>query len=412
MGKEKSSIVIIDVGSASVRVLKAEETEAGDMDVTAVGEHLSLGVERGIVTRIDDASLGIKAALEQARTETKAQGVVVYATIGGKHVTSFNHCAEVNVSRKDGLVTERDVERAVAASRMVSLPQEAAMVHAITRGFRVDGYLCRRSPIGMRGSTVGAETHVVTANSTAMKNLRKAVQMAGREPDGFINNAIAAGQAVLTQMERDRGAVLIDIGGGSTDVAAYMEGTPFHTAAIPVGGNQIANDLAVALNTAVHVAERLYTEEGSGISAGITPLEELTVPCFGLTGNRTLRRVFLNEVIDLRLSEILRMAYLSARSAGTELPARAPAIITGGVANLRGIEQLAQRALGVPVRVGKPFQAQGLPPELMDPRFATAVGAMRLAMDPSIEMVTARRGGAQSPLKLWPQWRGLKAGAA
>ena len=412
MGKGKSDIVVIDVGSANVRVLGARPTPNGDIEIFATGEHASLGVERGIVTKIDDASYGIKAALEHAGLDLKARGFDVYATVGGKHVSSFNHCAEVNLSRKDGLVTEKDVERAIGASRLVSLQPEASLVHAITRGFRVDGYLCRRSPIGMRGSTVGAESHVITANSAGLKNLRKAVQMAGREPDGFISNAIAAGQAVLSQAEKDNGAVVIDIGAGSTDVAAFIEGAPFHTASIPVGGNQIANDLAVALNTAFHVAERLYREEGSGSSAGVSPTDELTVPCFGLTGTRTLRRLFLNDVIRLRLQEILSMAYLTARNAGTELPQGAPAVITGGVANLRAMEALAGDALDVTVRVGKPIQLHGLPPELMDPRFATAVGAMRLAADPNFDMTEARHGGAYSPIRLLPQWRGLRAGAA
>ncbi len=409
MGRDSKTFVTIDAGSSRIRVVAAQRNPSEGIKVLSVGQAQALGIQRGIVDNIDDASLSIRAALEDAGLADSNRGLSVYATLSGKHIGSMNHGGEVYTTKNDGIVSAKDVERSIDASKVIAMPADTEVVHVIPRAFRVDGYICRRNPVGMHGGTVTTESHIITASAAAVKNLRKAVQMAGKDLDGFIAGGVASGQAVLTAEEKEMGVVMVDIGGGTTDTTAYAGGAPFHTSSLPVGGYQIANDIAIALNTSFHVAERLYHEEGSGKSEGVDPAEELTVPCFGLTGTRTLRRVFLNEVIALRLTEILRMAFFRAKQTAPDLSPIAGVVITGGVARLRHIDVLAQTALEVPVRVGSPIQVDGLSQELADPSFATAVGSLLLSSDPASDIIRNQRNGNHNPLRLWPQLLGTRA---
>lgn len=395
MGKDRGMFIAIDVGSCHVRVLAAQENANGGIEVLATGETPSLGVQRGVITNVDDASFAIKSALEEAQLMPWLKQAAVYASLNGKHIASSNHYGDVKVSRSDNLVTEIDVERALEASRATAPAKDQRVIHAIPRSYRVGGYLCRRNPIGMYGPTVGADSHVITADAIAFENLHKAVQMAGKSLDGAFISGLAAAHAVLTPEERENGTVAIDIGGGTTKVTAYSGGTPFRTFVLPVGGNQIANDLAIALNTPVHVAERLFLEEGSGTMAGIEPTEELTIRCFGPTGVRHLRRGFLHEIIRLRVEEILRMAFLPAMDKAPE-PFEGNVVLTGGVSNLKGIEVLATEVLETPVRIGRPLEDPGQHGLLAGPAFATAIGILRLLTDTSFGRLDAapqrRRG--------------------
>lgn len=409
MGKENKTVITIDVGSTTVRAVAAQRHPAGGIQILNVGQATALGVQRGLVDNIDEASFAIKSALEDAGLEKRERGVEIYASISGKHLTSNNHTGEVYTSRNDGLVSSKDVARAIDTSTTVEAPPDTRVIHVIPRHFRVDGFVCRRNPVGMHGATVGTESHIVTASTSATKNLKRAIQMAGKEVDGLVASGTASAEAVLTAEEKEMGVMLVDIGGGTTDIVGYWGGTPFHTSSLPVAGNQIANDIAIALNTSFHVAERLYNEEGSGSSEGIEPTDELTVPCFGLTGTRTLRRLYLNEVIELRLTEILRMARTRLRQSAPEAPVSAGAVITGGVASLPGIERLAQEALGMPARTGSPLDLDGASKDLADPGYATVAGAVWLTSDPGAEILRAQRNIPQGLSRLLPQLQGLRA---
>ncbi|MBF8299488.1 MAG: cell division protein FtsA [Dehalococcoidia bacterium] len=264
------------------------------------------------------------------------------------------------------------------------------------------GYVCRRNPLGMRGPTVGADSHVITASAIAAEDLRRAIEMAGKELDGLYAGGVAAAHAVLTAEEREVGTVLIDIGAGTTDVVAYAGGTPFCTFVLPVGGNQIAGDLAISLNTPAHVAERLLLEEGSATAEGVDPTDELTIRCFGPTGIRTLRRAFLIEVIRLRVEELLRMSFLQAAERSPE-PFEGNVVLTGGVANLRGIEALAAGVLESHVRIGRPADASKEPTDLANPSYAAAIGAVRMPIESGLFPWKAASQTNRLP-SLWPRW--------
>ena len=404
MGKEyKPAVVAIGVGSASVRVLAARESNAGEMEVLSAGSAPSLGVQRGIVTNAEDAAFAIRAAVEDAKLEGSLKGHVLYVTIGGKHLESLNQSGQAWVSRSDRIVSDEDVSRAIGASKGIAIADDQQIVHAIPRSFRVDGVLSKRSPIGSRGANVGAESHIVTGPRPAMERVRKAVRLASREPDGLIVGSLAAGHALLTQEEKDRGSLLIDIGAGTTEVVAYCGGAPFHTVVLPVGGNQIASDLATLLNTPTHVAERLYLEEGSVETRGFDIHEEILVRCFGPTGNRIVRRGFLNDVIRARVEEIVRMAHLRAREMALDLPFEGRVVLAGGVANLRGLGQLASESLETSVRIGSPGMAAGGRPELNDPCYAAVLGVARVGLDSVPEFLPSERQEASRGIWRLPQ---------
>ena len=408
MAKDRPGLIIIDPGSSTVRALTAQPKPGGDVEVHSVGEAPSVGIQRGIVTDIDLASYSIRTALEEAGIAGKFRGAQVYALVGGKHLSSVNNTGTVHVARNDGLVTERDVERALEASRVDGLGPGAQVLHAFPRTFRLDGYRCRRNPIGMRGPTVGVESHLVGADELPLRNLRKAIQMAGKETDGLIAGPFAAAHAVLTPEEKEQGVVLVDIGGGSTGVVAFRNGVPFHTAVLPVGGNQLANDLGQALNTSTQVAEALYQEQGSGDPAHLDPKDELTVRCFGMTGVRILRRGFLNEVVRLRLGEIIGMAYHRAAGVDPNAALKAGMVLAGGMANLRGIETLATGTINTPVRIGRPVEEAVGEGRLADPGSCAVIGAVRLVAEAPAELLTSRRNGHTRGFRLLPQLQGPK----
>ncbi|MEE9286272.1 MAG: cell division protein FtsA [Dehalococcoidia bacterium] len=403
MGKEPRTIIAIDAGSCNVKVLAARMAGGADFDILALGHAPSLGVKRGIVSNIDETSYAIREALEDAGVDGHGRAVEVYAGISGKHLASLNNVGEAKVARNDGLVVEKDVVRAMSAARDVELGDDAYVVHHVPRAFRIDGYHCRRNPVGMHGATARAEAHLVTASAAAVKNLKKAVQMAGVDIDGIVVNGIAASHVVLRRDEREMGVVLLDIGGGTTDIVAYNEGAIYHTSALPLGGNQLSNDVAKLLNTAPHFGERLLLEHGTGSTEGIDLHEELTVPCFGTSGYRRFRLQYLCEIIRLRLTEILQLALAQVRRESPTMPATAGLVLTGGVAGLPGIERLAERAVGLPARVGTLPPQQYAPQTLKDPSYAALIGTLYVASDPWFAPVSQEKNGHQNGFRFLPQ---------
>lgn len=403
MGKADRTVIAIDVGSSSIRVLAARMAGRADFDVLALGHAPSLGVKRGVVANVDDASYAIREALEDAGLEGQGPADEVYVGISGKHLASVNNVGEAKVTRSDGLVSERDVARALSAAKEADLGEGTHLVHHIPRTFRIDGYVCRRNPVGMHGGTALAEAHLVTAEESAIKDLAKAVQMAGKEIDGFVANGVASSHAVLRRDEKEMGVLLLDIGGGTTDIVAYSEGAIFHTSALPLGGNQLVNDISTMLNTAFHLAEKLLLEHGTGTVEGIDMHQELTVPCFGATGYRRFRIQYLYDIIRLRLTEIFQLAVARLKHGADSVPAIAGLVITGGVANLPGIEQLAERAMGVPARVGTLPPQEYAPETLQDPAYASLIGALYVLSDPLFAPVAPDRNGNQNGRRFLPR---------
>ena len=384
-GAEK--IVAIDMGSAMVRVVGAEIAPDGGAEIFSYGQAKSMGVKRGIVEDVDEASYAVRAALESAGLERAARDALVVAGISGVHVRSFNAIGEATVNRSDSVITERDVAKARAAAQAEAAARDGVVLHSAPGGIRVDGYLCRRSPVGMRGALVEAEMRVVTAGEEAVELLRKAARMAGLEITQVLSSVVAAGRAAVQRDEAQAGVVHMEIGAGTTGATTYLNNALLHTAAAPVGGDHLSSDIATALNTSFSVGEGVLHDHGAASLEGAALREEVTIPCYGVSGYRRFRRGYLLEVIRLRLTELLQLGWAAAIGARRR---KRPAslVLTGGVAALPSIADLAGDVLGVPTRVGEAagggvlYREGGAVSDLRGPAHASLLGLLRLYRDP------------------------------
>lgn len=410
MGKDSKILVVIDVGTAQVSVVGVRVASDFPTEIVAYGKSASLGMHKAAVSSVDDASYAIRAALEDAGLEGKVKDGEVLVGVSGKHVASFNTIGEAVVERGDGAISGKDVQRALVSARNADLGADVLLLHQVLRGYRVDGYRCRREPVGMHGKTMQAETHLVAASLDAVKNLIRAVQMAGKDVDRIVAGGLMAAVAVLRKEEQDMGAVVLDIGHGVTDIVACAEGSVAHTSALPLGGYQLANDISISLNTSIHVSEGLLREHGRGVLDPATADQEITVPCYGLAGERRTRLRYLQDIIRLRLTEIFQLSMARVRQSLPEASFTAGVIICGGVARLPGIEAIAEEALKMPARVGSVSRASNGPDLLQGPQFATLIGMVQTHADPSYAPVADSKGAQPSGgFRLLPQLLGSRS---
>ena len=405
-------VVAIDMGSAMVRIVGAAIAADGGAEIFAFGRAKSMGVKRGMVEDVDEASAAIRTALVSAGLERKVRDALVVAGISGVHVRSFNAVGEVAVNRTDSVITERDVAEARAAAQVRAAARDGVLLHAAPGGIRVDGYLCRRSPVGMRGALVQAEMRVVTAGEEAVERLRKAARMAGVEIDEVLSSVVAAGRAAVQRTEAEAGVVHMDIGAGTTGAAAYLNDMLLQTAAAPVGGHHLSSDIATALNTSISVGEGVLHDHGAASLEGAAMREEVTIPCYGVSGYRRFRRGYLLEVIRLRLTELLQLGWAAAMGARRRKHASS-VVLTGGVAVLPSIADLAREVLGVPARVGDAsggvlYREGGAVSDLRGPAHASLLGLLRMCGDPVLGPAW-REAERPKGFRLFGQVEGLRA---
>ena len=406
-------VVAIDMGSSMVRVIGAAMAADGGAEIFAFGRSKSMGVKRGMVEDVDETSAAIRTALVSAGLERKVRDALVVAGISGVHVRSFNAVGEVAVNRTDSVITERDVAAARAAAQMRAAAHDGVLLHAAPGGIRVDGYLCRRSPVGMRGALVQAEMRVVTAGEEAVERLRGAARMAGVEIDEVLSSVVAAGRAAVQRAEAEAGVVHMDIGAGTTGAATYLNDMLLQTAAAPVGGHHLSNDIATALNTSFSVGEGVLHDHGAASLEGPALREEVTIPCYGVSGYRRFRRGYLLEVIRLRLTELLQLGWAAAMGA-RRWKHPASLVLTGGVAVLPSIADLAREVLGVPARVGEAsgggvlYREGGAVSDLRGPAHASLLGLLRMYRDPVLGPAW-REAERPKGFRLFGQVEGLRA---
>ncbi len=406
-------VVAIDMGTSMVRVIGAAMAADRGAEIFSFGRAKSMGVRRGMVEDVDEAGAAIRAALASAGLERKVRDALIVAGISGVHVRSFNAVGEVAVSRTDSVITERDVAEARAAAQMQAAGRDGVLLHAAPGGIRVDGYLCRRSPVGMRGALVQAEMRVVTAGEEAVERLRQAARMAGVEIDEVLSSVVAAGRAAVQGTEAEAGVVHMDIGAGTTGAATYLNNMLLQTGAAPVGGHHLSSDIATALNTSFSVGEGVLHDHGAASLEGAALQEEVTIPCYGVSGYRRFRRGYLLEVIRLRLTELLQLGWAAAMGA-RRWKHPAGLVLTGGVATLPSIADLAREVLGVPARVGEAsgggviYREGGAVSDLKGPAHASLLGLLRTYRDP---VLGPARQEAERPkgFRLFGQVEGLRA---
>ena len=344
------------------------------VDIIGVGAAPSRGLRRGVVVNIDFTVEAIKQAVAEAEQMAGVEVAGVYVGVAGGHIRGLNSRGVVAVSGRDREVSGHDVERVVDAARAFNLPQDREIIHVLPQTFTVDDGDGVREPIGMSGVRLEVECHIVTGAITSVQNVVRSVNRAGLTVHDIVLEPLASAEAVLSADEKELGVLLVEIGGGTTNVALFREGAIWHTAILPLGGDHITNDIAVGLRTPVAEAEDLKKRYGCALTARVPAQETIDVPSVGGRKPRELSRQVLSEIIQPRVEEVFRLVSRDLARAGFEDAATAGIVVTGGTSILEGIPEVAETVFSLPVRRGMPSDVGGLSDLVRSPIHSTAVG--------------------------------------
>jgi cell division protein FtsA len=370
------SIASIDVGTTKVCTLVGEVNELGVSRIVGVGISPSRGLRKGVVVNAAEAADAIVASVERAERISGYQITGANVGIAGTHITSRNSRGVVGVPRGDQGITDEDVKRALDASQAVSIPEHHEVLHVVPRGYSIDGQEGVSDPRGMYGARLEVEAHLVTGSTPSIQNLVKCVNSLNIELDELIVAPLASGEAILTDNERNMGVAVADIGGGTTDIAIFIEGSVWHTAVLPVGGNHLTNDVAICLRTPFDEAEELKKKWGHACPDEVPADRELDIAAFGEESHQKIPQRLLAEVLNARVEEIANMILQEIKRSGYDGLLPAGVVLCGGTAELPGIGDIVRNVVGLPVRVGSPQDLQGLADQLTHPAFATSVGLL------------------------------------
>ena len=371
MNRGENLIIGLDIGTTKICVIVAERTENG-VDVIGIGTHPSRGLRKGVVVDIDATVNSIKQAVEEAELMADCEITSVYAGIAGGHIDGFNSHGVVAV--KDREVRESDIRRVIDAAKAVAIPMDREVIHVIAQEFIIDEQDGIREPLGMSGVRLEAHIHIVTAAVTSAQNIVKCANRAGLNVMDIVLEPLASAEAALAGDERELGVCLIDIGGGTTDIAVFQEGAIKHTSVLSLGGYHITNDIAVGLRTPFDEAERIKKKFGVAASRYLSGDDILSVPSVGGRRPRQMSRKMLCEIIEPRVDEILNLARQEIAKEGLENRIPSGVVLTGGCSALEGITELAEEVFEAPVRRGIPRNIGGLQDVVRGPMFSTGVG--------------------------------------
>ncbi|MBI5651691.1 MAG: cell division protein FtsA [Chloroflexi bacterium] len=369
-------IAALDIGTTKTCVLIGEINDAGITRILGAGVAPSRGMRKGVVTDVKEAALAIASAAEQAERVSGIKIPGVYVGIAGAHIQSTNSRGVAGIHGGRG-VAQEDVDRAMEAAEAIAVPHNREIIHAIPRGYMLDGQDGIKDPLGMVGFRLEVEAHVVTGAAASIQNLVKAVEGAGLKALDYALEPIAAGEAVLTAAEKEMGVVLADIGGGTTDIAIFIDGSVWHTVILPTGGLHITNDLAVGLRTPFNAAEEMKMLYGHADPNQIADTDLIDVAAFGDEGRRTVSRHDIAEIISARVDEILQMILTQVKRSGYDNLLPAGVVLCGGTAELAGLKIFARDVLQMPVRVGVPRELEGFTDRVSAPAYATTVGLLQ-----------------------------------
>jgi cell division protein FtsA len=367
-------VVGLDVGTTKVCAVIAEPATGGGIDVVGVGAAASRGLRRGVVVNIDSTVEAIKHAVGEAERMAGAEVGGVHVGVAGGHIRGVNSRGVVAVSGRSREVSPGDVQRAVEAARAISVSQDREIIHVLPQTFVVDDQDGIREPVGMSGVRLEVEVHIVTGAVTSIQNVIRSVNRAGLAVHDVVLEPLASAEAVLYADEKELGVVLIDIGGGTTDVAFFRDGAIWHTAILPLGGDHVTSDVAVGLRTPVAEAEDLKRRYGCALTALVGAQETVDVPSVGGRKPRQLSRQILSEIIQPRLEEIFTLVAREMGKVGFQDAATAGIVVTGGTVILEGVPELAEAVFDLPVRRGLPETVGGLAEVVKSPIYSTGVG--------------------------------------
>ncbi|NQZ95443.1 MAG: cell division protein FtsA [Myxococcales bacterium] len=371
MARREDLIIGLDIGTTKICVIVAAQTENG-VDVVGIGTHPSKGLRKGVVVDIDATVDSIKRAVEEAELMADCEISSVYAGIAGSHIRGINSHGVVAV--KDREVRESDVNRVIDAAKAVAIPMDREVIHVIPQEFIIDDQDGIREPLGMSGVRLEAKIHIVTAAVASAQNIVKCANKAGLNVVDIVLEPLASAEAALSDDERDLGVCLIDIGGGTTDIAAFADGSIKHTSVLGLGGYHISNDIAVGLRTPFDEAERIKKRFGVATARYLTSDDVISVPSVGGRRPREVSRKVLCEIIEPRVDEILTLARQVLVKEGLEDKIPSGVVLSGGCSALEGLADLAEEIFEAPVRSGTPSHIGGLQDVVRGPMFATGVG--------------------------------------
>ncbi len=369
-------IVGIDVGTTKICVLVGELDRDGKLNIVGVGTCPSQGLRRGVVVNIEETVTSIAAALDRAERLSGKKILTAYVGIAGSHIVSENSKGFVAISPSHSDIVQNDISRAIEVARAIAIPANREIIHVIPRGYVVDGQEGIKNPIGMSGFRLEVETHIITGSVSSIHNLIKCVHKAHVEIEDLVLEPLASSEAVLADGETDLGVVLVDIGGGTTDIAIFSDGAIWQTAVLPIGGNLITSDIAIGLRLPPGVAEELKVTYGHCDPATIDEDDMIDLSQFMPDCDDLVPRKLLAEIIQARVEELFSMVHEEIKKSGYDGLLPAGIVITGGSAELPGILELSSQTLDLPARIGSPLGLHGLADSISRPAYATAVGLL------------------------------------
>jgi len=387
----KNFIVGLDIGTSKIVAIVAEVTPERRLNIIGLGSQPSRGLKKGVVVNIEATMASIQRVLEEVELMAECTITEVYTGIAGSHIRSLNSSGMVAIKEKE--VTQADIDRVVETAKAIAIPNDQQVLHILPQEFIVDGQEDVREPLGMSGVRLEVKVHIVTGAVSAIENITKCVRRCGLEVKDVMLQPLASALAVLNDDEKELGVCVMDIGGGTTDLAVFTGGAIRHTAVIPIAGDQVTNDIAMTLRTPTKEAEELKLRHGCALRQLADPNDVIEVPGVGERGPRKLSRQMLAEVIEPRIEELYSLAQAELRRSGLEELLSSGIVLTGGSALLQGMVELGEEVFHLPVRVGVPAYVGGLADVVRSPRYATAVGLLLAGYEQYMREEQAREQG-------------------
>jgi cell division protein FtsA len=401
---DRNLIVGLDIGTSKVVAIVGEIRADGALEIIGIGSHPSRGLKKGVVVNIESTVQSIQRAVEEAELMANCEIHAVYAGIAGSHVRSLNSHGIVAI--KDKEVGPGDVERVIDAAKAVAIPADQKILHVLPQEYIIDSQEGIRDPIGMSGVRLEAKVHIITGADSAAQNIVKCVQRCGLEVEDIVLEQLASSNAVLTEDEKELGVCMVDIGGGTTDIAVFKGGAICHTAVIPIAGDQVTNDIAVSMRTPTQYAEDIKVRYACALSQLANPDETIEVPSVGDRPPRRLARQTLAEIVEPRYEELFALIADELRRSGFEESVATGIVLTGGTAKMEGAIELAEEVFHMPVRLGVPQGVTGLAEVVSNPIHATGVGLLLYAKQQADQDRTApfSKGGGKFIFQRMKTW--------
>ncbi len=396
-------IVGLDIGTSKVVAIVAEIGLDGEIEIVGIGSHSSRGLKKGVVVNIESTVQSIQRAIEEAELMAGCQIHSVYAGIAGSHIRSLNSHGIVAIRDKE--VFQPDIDRVIDAAQAVAIPADQKILHILPQEYVIDNQEGVKEPLGMSGVRLEAKVHLVTCAVNAAQNIEKCIRKCGLHVEDIILEQLASGYAVLTEDEKNLGVCIVDIGGGTTDIAVFTDGAIRHTAVIPIAGDQVTNDIAMALRTPTPHAEEIKIKYACALASLAGENETVKVPSVGDRQDRDLSRQALAEVVEPRYDELFTLIQAELRRSGFEDLIAAGIVLTGGTSKIEGAVELAEEIFHMPVSLGKPKNVSGLSDIVRNPIYSTAVGLLQYGakQQPETVVVPAAAGmdGMMGRVKNW-----------